>query len=135
VEAIVRERLPMDRDGVIRKLPLGRVDLFARVSCYPDGRPGELFVTEAGHSGDHVACLWDALGIVTSLALQHGVPSKTIMEHFRGMRAADVCGTPNADPIKSALSAPDALARWWDERFPGEMARPSLAPEKETDHA
>jgi ribonucleoside-diphosphate reductase alpha chain len=117
---------------VIRKIALGSVEIFARVGCYDDGTPGELFVTEAGHSGDHVACLWDALGIVTSLALQHGVPSKTIMDHFRGMRAGDVCGTPSEDPIKSALSAPDALARWWAERFPGEMARPSLTPPAET---
>jgi ribonucleoside-diphosphate reductase alpha chain len=118
----------MDREGSIRKIRLGRVELFARVGCYEDDRPGELFVTQSGESGTHVACLWDALGIVTSLALQYGVPLRSIVEHFRGMRAGDVCGVPSADEVAAATSAPDALARWMTQRWPEYATGASLTP-------
>jgi ribonucleoside-diphosphate reductase alpha chain len=127
--ALPRIRLPQDRAGMIRKIKFGPVELFARVGCYEDGTPGELFVTQAGESGTHVACLWDALGIVTSLALQYGVPVRSIVDHWRGMRAGDVCGTPSADEIASASSALDALAKWFAQKWPEEAARPSLAPD------
>jgi ribonucleoside-diphosphate reductase alpha chain len=122
--ALPRTRLPQDRAGMIRKIKFGPVELFARVGCYEDGTPGELFVTQAGESGTHVACLWDALGIVTSLA-----PVRSIVDHWRGMRAGDVCGTPSADEIASASSALDALAKWFAQKWPEEVARPSLAPD------
>jgi len=123
-----RERLPETRDCVTRRIELGGVTFYPRVGCYQDGRPGELFITQAGESGSHVACLLDALGIVTSLALQRGVPLRDIVVHFRGMRSGDVCGVPSADEIASATSLPDALARWFAQRWPEFATGASVPP-------
>lgn len=123
-----RERLPETRECVTRRIELGGVTFYPRVGCYPDGRPGELFVTQAGESGSHVACLLDSLGVVTSLALQYGVPLRSIVEHFRGMRSGDVCGVPSADDLLSASSFPDALARWFAQRWPEFATGASLPP-------
>lgn len=123
-----RERLPMTREGVTRKIRLGGVDFFVRVGLYPDGRPGELFVTQSGESGSHVAVLADGLAQAVSIALQYGVPLRSFVEHWRGTHAGDVCGVPSADSIASATSILDAMARWFVERFPAYATGASLPP-------
>lgn len=115
---MTRERLPETRRAWTRHFSLGGVDVYATVGMYDDGRPGELFLRQAGHSGDHLAVVLDSVGIEASLALQYGVPPRVLIEHWRGMRAGDVCGTPSADPIASASSVMDALARWMTQRWP-----------------
>jgi hypothetical protein len=101
----------MTRDGFVRHFRLGTAEFYARFGQYDDGRAGELFVTQAGESGSHVATLLDTIGVLFSLCVQCQVPLGTLAGHMRGMRAGDVCGTPSADEIAAALSLPDALAR------------------------
>ena len=124
----MRERLPETRNGFTRHFAIGGVDVYATIGMYDDGRPGELFVRQAGHSGDHLAVVWDALGIAVSLALQYGTPPRALVDHFRGMRSGDVCGTPSADELASATSILDALARWFAQRWPEFATGASVPP-------
>ena len=114
---MARERLPETRECVTRKIRLGGIDFFVRVGLYPDGRPGELFVTQSGESGSHVAVLADGMAQAVSIALQHGAPLRTFVAHWRGTHAGDVCGTPSADTVQSGTSILDAMARWMELRF------------------
>jgi len=128
MESMPRERLPETREGPTRKIRLGAHDFFARVGCYQDGRPGELFLTQSGESGTHVAVLLDGLAQAMSIALQYGVPLRTFVAHWRGTHAGDVCGTPSADELASATSILDALARWFAQRWPEFATGASLPP-------
>ena len=47
------------------------------VGFYPDGRPGEVFI-DGGKSGADLAQIARDAAVVTSLALQHGVPLDVI---------------------------------------------------------
>ena len=127
-ETMPRERLPETRRAWTRHFALGGVDVYATIGMYDDGRPGELFLRQAGHSGDHLAVVLDAVGINASLAWQYGVPVRSTVEHWRGMRAGDVCGTPSADEIASATSILDALARWMAVRWPDFATGASVPP-------
>jgi len=103
-----------------------------RVGCYEDGKPGEIFITEGGESGSHVAAAIDLCAQATSMALQYGVPLRAFVDHWRGVRTGDVCGIPSADPYLSASSLWDALARWMADKWPEEATRASIAPASET---
>jgi ribonucleoside-diphosphate reductase alpha chain len=131
VDGLARQRLPATRNAVTRHFCLGGHDFYARIGLYDDGRPGELFVTQAGESGSHVAALLDNMAQAVSLSLQYGVPLRTFVEHWRGVRAGDVCGIPSADPYASATSLLDALARWFADRWPAESSAVSIAPPKD----
>jgi ribonucleoside-diphosphate reductase alpha chain len=85
------------------------------VGLYPNGQPGELFVKMA-KEGSTVSGLMDALGIVVSLALQHGVPLSAMAEKLKGMRFAP-SGYTGAPQIRHAHSLVDYVARWLQNKF------------------
>ena len=58
---------------------------FVTVGEYEDGRPGEIFV-RVSKQGSTLAGIMDAFAISISHGLQYGVPLRSFIEAFTGMR-------------------------------------------------
>jgi hypothetical protein len=76
---INREVLPARRSCDTFELDFGGLRKAHTISVgfYPDGRPGEVFIT-AGKSGEHIEALARDCAILLSLALQNNVPLQSI---------------------------------------------------------
>ena len=94
-----RERLPDTRQSITHKFSVGGHEGYINVGLYPDGRPGELFITMA-KEGSTVGGLMDAFGTAISLSLQYGVPlggtgQQVLPYAFRTDGAHDQQGHPH----------------------------------------
>ena len=111
-----RERMPPERNSVTRKLRIGEaVQGYATVGLYPDGRPGELFLT-FDKLGSTERGMAHALALVVSLALQRGVLLEDIVGKLRGLKF-DPAGVTGDPEIPMADLIVDLVARWLDRRF------------------
>ena len=81
----VRHRLPDERMSVTHKFDVGGHEGYIIVGLYPDGDPGEIFITMA-KEGSTVSGLMDSFACAVSIALQHGVPLKLLCEKFAHTR-------------------------------------------------
>ncbi len=81
----------------------------------PGSTPGELFIKVA-KEGSTIAGLCDSVGILTSLALQHGVPLRAISEKLAHSRFEPAGYTANPD-IRIAKSVIDYIFRWLKQQF------------------
>src|SRR5438034_8384682 len=77
----VRHKRPEERMSVTHKFNIGGHEGYITVSLYPDGSPGEIFITMA-KEGSRVSGLMDSFALAVSIALQHGVPLKLRCEKF-----------------------------------------------------
>lgn len=80
------------------------------VGLFDDGRPGEVFL-KIGKEGSTARGLLDCVGILTSVALQHGVPLETIADKLSHVRF-DPCGCTTNPQIPIAKSFVDYIFRW-----------------------
>jgi ribonucleoside-diphosphate reductase alpha chain len=114
VEKIVykprRERLPDTRNSVTHKFSIAGHEGYISVGLYPDGRPGEVFITMA-KEGSTVGGLMDSFGTATSIALQYGVPLEVLVNKFSHTRFEPMGHTTNPD-IRIAKSLIDYIFRW-----------------------
>lgn len=118
----VRERLPATRESITRKFKLcrpkhkhGDLRVFAHVGLYPDGRPGELFL-DADYEGSLTSGALDAVAMMVSIALQHGVPLKIMANKLINMRFEPMGATGDKDfPMVSSIL--DYVGRWLLARF------------------
>jgi ribonucleoside-diphosphate reductase alpha chain len=85
------------------------------VGLYPDGRPGELFITMA-KEGSTVGGLMDAFGTAISICLQYGVPLEVLVNKFSHTRFEPMGHTTNPD-IRIAKSVVDYIFRWLGVTF------------------
>jgi ribonucleoside-diphosphate reductase alpha chain len=85
------------------------------VGLYPDGTPGEIFLTMA-KEGSTISGLMDAFATQTSLALQYGVPLRVMVNKFSHMRFEPNGFTKNPE-IPMAKSLIDYIFRWLASRF------------------
>src|ERR1700730_14883205 len=111
----VRHRLPEERASVTHKFEVGGHEGYITVGLYPDGCPGELFVTMA-KEGSTVSGLMDSFALAVSIALQHGVPLKVFCEKFAHTRFEPSGWSGNAE-IGYAKSIIDYIFRWMQLRF------------------
>ncbi len=111
----VRHRLPDERASVTHKFNVGGHEGYITVGLYPNGDPGEIFVTMA-KEGSTVSGLMDSFACATSLALQHGVPLKLLCDKFAHTRFEPSGWTNNTD-IGFAKSIMDYIFRWLQLRF------------------
>lgn len=107
-----RERLPTDRTGITHKFKLGGHKIYLTVGLYPDGRPAEIFC-HFDKSGSTVNGLLQAISLLTSVALQHGISLEYLKGKFEGVRFEPNGMTSNAD-IQEASSIVDYIFRWID---------------------
>ncbi|MHB0957996.1 MAG: vitamin B12-dependent ribonucleotide reductase [Pirellulaceae bacterium] len=110
-----RERLPDTRQSLTHKFNVGGHEGYINVGLYPDGRPGELFLTMA-KEGSTVGGMMDAFGTAISLSLQYGVPLEVLVNKFSHMRFEPMGHTPNPD-IRIAKSVVDYIFRWLGNTF------------------
>jgi ribonucleoside-diphosphate reductase alpha chain len=85
------------------------------VGLFEDGRPGELFL-KMEKQGSAVSGLMDTIGVLTSLALQYGVPVEALARKFEYMRFEPSGWTEN-ESIRHAHSITDYIFRWLGLRF------------------
>ncbi|MEL6107527.1 MAG: vitamin B12-dependent ribonucleotide reductase [Planctomycetota bacterium] len=114
VEKIVykprRERLPDTRQSLTHKFTIAGHEGYLCVGQYPDGRPGEVFITMA-KEGSTVGGIMDSFGTALSIALQYGVPLEVLVNKFSHTRFEPMGHTSNKD-IRIAKSVVDYIARW-----------------------
>jgi len=111
----IRHKLPEERMSVTHKFNVGGHEGYITVGLYPDGMPGELFITMA-KEGSTVSGLMDSFACATSIALQHGVPLKLLCEKFAHTRFEPSGWSQNPE-IGFAKSIMDYIFRWLHLRF------------------
>ncbi|MBN2293138.1 MAG: vitamin B12-dependent ribonucleotide reductase, partial [Pirellulales bacterium] len=110
ISAPRRERLPDTRQSVTHKFSVAGHEGYITVGLYPDGRPGEMFITMA-KEGSTIGGLMDCFGTAVSMSLQYGVPLEVYVKKFSHTRFEPMGHTKNKD-IRIAKSIVDYIFRW-----------------------
>jgi ribonucleoside-diphosphate reductase alpha chain len=119
----VRHKLPDERRAITHKFSVGGHEGYLTVGMYEDGRPGEIFIVMA-KEGSTISGLMDSFATAISVALQHGVPSKLLVDKFAHTRF-EPSGYSEHPDIGYAKSIMDYIFRWLDLKFPdGRFAEP-----------
>lgn len=105
----VRRRLPRERRSRTLGFRVADCKGYVIVGEYPDGRPGEIFV-KVSKQGSTLAGIMDAFAIAVSHGLQYGVPLRSYVDGFCGMRFEPAGITDDPD-IRIATSLIDYLFR------------------------
>jgi ribonucleoside-diphosphate reductase alpha chain len=111
----VRRRLAQDCRSLRHKFDIAGHEGYIHVGLYDDGTPGELFIKIA-KEGSTIAGLMDTIGILTSMALQYGVPLQVLVSKFSHVRFEPSGFTKNPD-IPIAKSLIDYIFRFLGTRF------------------
>ncbi|HSY91662.1 MAG TPA: vitamin B12-dependent ribonucleotide reductase [Candidatus Binatus sp.] len=111
----VRHKLQEERASITHKFKVGDHEGYITVGLYPNGEPGELFITMA-KEGSTVSGLMDSFALAVSIALQHGVPLKLFCEKFAHTRFEPSGWSGNPD-LGYAKSIMDYIFRWLQLRF------------------
>jgi len=111
----VRHKLQEERASITHKFKVGDHEGYITVGLYPNGEPGELFITMA-KEGSTVSGLMDSFALAVSIALQHGVPLKLFCEKFAHTRFEPSGWSTNPE-IGYAKSIMDYIFRWLQLRF------------------
>src|SRR5215469_12307369 len=77
----VRNHLPDERRSITHKFQVGSYEGYLVVGLYPDGQPGEIFITMA-KEGSTVSGLISSFAQAISTGLQYGVPLKVYCNKF-----------------------------------------------------
>jgi ribonucleoside-diphosphate reductase alpha chain len=105
----VRQKLPRTRSSRTFEFRVADCKGFVTVGEYEDGRPGEIFV-RVSKQGSTLAGIMDAFAISVSHGLQYGVPLRSFVEAFTGMRF-EPAGMTDDEDIRIANSLMDYLFR------------------------
>ena len=105
-----RVRLPDERHSLTHKFNIGQHEGYVTVGFYPDGKPGEIFITMS-KEGSTISGLMDTIATITSISLQHGIPIESLCKKFRDVRFEPSGITGNPD-IRFAHSIVDYIFRW-----------------------
>ncbi len=111
----VRHKLQEERASITHKFKVGDHEGYITVGLYPNGTPGELFITMA-KEGSTVSGLMDSFALAVSIALQHGVKLDLFCEKFAHTRFEPSGWSGNPD-IGYAKSIMDYIFRWLQLRF------------------
>jgi ribonucleoside-diphosphate reductase alpha chain len=111
----VRRRLPADRNATCHKFDIAGHEGYIHVGFFEDGTPGEIFIKMA-KEGSTISGLMDTGGVLTSMALQYGVPLEVLISKFSHVRFEPSGFTRNPD-IPMAKSLIDYIFRFLGARF------------------
>jgi len=130
-----RHRLPDERNSITHKFVIGGHSGYITVGLYPDGKPGEIFVTIA-KDGSVISGLMDSFATTVSIGLQYGVPLKVLVNQF-AHRRFEPSGYTNNPQIKIAKSFVDYIFRWLALKFltPEEAEAVGVKPNGEAEAA
>jgi ribonucleoside-diphosphate reductase alpha chain len=125
-----RRHLPDERRSITHKFRVGEQEGYVTVGLYEEGLPGEIFVN-ISKEGSTIRGLMDSVAVLTSVALQYGVPLQNLVAKFRSVHfePAGLTGNP-AIPVASSLV--DYIFRWLELRFlePSSAPKPAPPPKK-----
>jgi ribonucleoside-diphosphate reductase alpha chain len=110
-----RKRLPSTRQSLTHKFAIGQHEGYMTVGMFDDGHPGEVFLTMA-KEGSTIGGLMDTIGILTSLALQYGVPVETLAHKLEHVNF-EPNGWTRDPTIRRASSVIDYIFRWLRLQF------------------
>ena len=110
-----RHRMPDDRNAITHKFSIAEHEGYLTVGEFENGQPGEMFI-HISKEGSTVSGLMDAVGVLTSMALQSGVPLETLVKKFSHTRFEPSGWTGNPE-IAFANSILDYVFRWTGNRF------------------
>jgi ribonucleoside-diphosphate reductase alpha chain len=117
----LRRRLPDTRTAVTHKFDIAGHEGYLTVGLFKNDQPGELyqpgelFITMA-KEGSTIGGLMDAIGTLTSMALQYGVPLEALVRKFAHQRF-EPSGFTKHREIRSASSITDYVFRWMALQF------------------
>lgn len=111
----MRRRLPATRPSETHKFSIAGHEGYLTYSIYENGDLAEIFI-RMSKQGSTLAGLLDAFAIAISIALQHGVPPKTLIQKFAYGRFEPAGYTENA-AIQVATSITDYIFRYLAIRF------------------
>jgi ribonucleoside-diphosphate reductase alpha chain len=111
----LRRRLPETRTAVTHKFDIAGHEGYLTVGLFEDNAPGELFITMA-KEGSTIGGLMDAIGTLTSMALQYGVPLDALVKKFAHQRF-EPSGFTKHPEIRNASSITDYVFRWMAIQF------------------
>ena len=111
----VRKRLSDTRRSITHKFSICGHEGYLTAGLYDDGTPGELFIKMA-KQGSTVSGLVDTIAVLTSLALQYGVPVERLTEKFQHTRFEPSGHTTNPE-IRTSSSISDYIFRWLALQF------------------
>ena len=119
VEAVAprRRKLPAVRQALTHKFSIAGHEGYMTIGLYEDGEPGELFLKMA-KEGSTISGLTDSIALLTSLALQYGVPLKALVDKFSHMRF-EPSGFTQTPEVPYAKSVTDYVFRWLGQQFRG----------------
>ncbi len=116
-----RRRLPNERSSLTHKFSISGHEGYITVGLYPDGTPGEIFITMA-KQGSVISGLIDCFATAISMSMQYGVPLETLVDKFTATRF-EPSGITNNPDIRFAKSVADYVFRWMALKFlPGHKA-------------
>jgi len=111
----VRRRLGPECRSLRHKFDIAGHEGYIHVGQYEDGAPGEIFIKIA-KEGSTISGLMDTIGILTSMALQYGVPLEVLVSKFSHVRFEPSGFTKNPE-IPIAKSLIDYIFRFLGTRF------------------
>jgi len=110
-----RRKLEETRNAVTHKFSIAGHEGYITVGLYPDGQPGEIFITMA-KEGSTLSGVMDSFACAISIALQYGVPLKIFVDKLSHVRF-EPSGFTNNPEIPVAKSVIDYIFRWLGGRF------------------
>jgi ribonucleoside-diphosphate reductase alpha chain len=116
----VRRKLPDERASITHKFRVGEQEGYMIVGMFDDGTPGEVFIN-VSKQGSTVGGLMDTVAMLTSYALQYGVPVYDLAAKLKNSRFEPSGPTANKD-IPIATSIVDYVFRWLELKFDGPRA-------------
>jgi ribonucleoside-diphosphate reductase alpha chain len=111
----LRRKLPDERQALTHKFSIGGHEGYLTVGLFEDGQPGEIFI-KMNKEGSTISGLMDAFAIAVSMALQHGVPLRTLAGKFVHTKF-DPSGPTTNPQIRMAKSVMDYIFRYLGAKF------------------
>jgi ribonucleoside-diphosphate reductase alpha chain len=105
--------------SITHKFKVGAHEGYITVGMYDDATPGEIFITMA-KEGSTISGLMDSFATAISIALQHGVPLRLLVDKFSHTRF-EPSGWSGSPEIGYAKSIMDYLFRWLGLKFLGQQ--------------
>jgi len=105
-----RRKLTRERMSPTCKFDVGDFEGYLHVGLFPDGSPGEIFIT-ASKQGSTIQGLLHCFAIVTSMALQYGVPLEAIASKMEGQKF-EPAGMTKDEKIPIVTSIVDYIFRY-----------------------
>lgn len=116
VNGYTRVKLPDERPSITHKFAVGGYESYLTVGFYPDTKqPGETFLTTA-KEGSTISGLLNTVATLISIALQSGVPLKTLVRKFKDVRF-EPAGFTNNPEVPVAKSIVDYVFRYLGMRY------------------